>query len=294
MLATLLGWALWLAVAVVVVAAALVFGALPLAFRSHLRHKMEFEFDEFDPRDAPPPEPVWAWIKRCGLALEALDFEPWAYLHQRGMMPGIENYLVLYTHGPTGDIAAIISTRTEPPEDADGGEPAPHEGWIEHASDDPGVLAGGAQQHYLEFTTAFEGGVTVDTNNCAHPATNLAQPPWHRINQLAHLRDPGDLLAAHRLIARWQAAGRAVEVRHGHGPAGEMVAHDVLRIFEHQVDAGWFVRDEEAREFVPTTKGLYLMVWRNLPGLVGIRRRQAARRARMALARARAASSSAA
>jgi hypothetical protein len=198
-------------------------------------------------------------MRRAVHDLRSEGFEVVGNYTTKGSVPGSTAVMVLFIRRASGDFAEGFFVATQNKESY-------NEVWT--------VAIRTRFADGLEIATVSSPSATIFPVN---PTQDVINPYW--------IKDSRLLYAIHR--ARVEASGRAGQHRVLPPPGGEP---DFLRA-EHRrelrrvADAGYFWLDEPAGKYRPTLKGAYLMTWRLLWPLKGLRAAARRRKARRELQR---------
>ncbi len=227
-----------------------------LTFRQDANPKLEL----VDPQTALPGE-VQSYFSRCHEELAPLGFENVGTLFLPNQLPNVRALLALYVDrdAKTGAMPVVMYAQMG-------------DQWS-------------IQTQYVEFSTSFTDGSTVNTGNQNVPG---AFPVREGCISTLHpeLQSSSVLYEAHRAVLQTHRSGRQrvmnLDSKHG-GNVPAYIAGGMREEFEHAVNIGYLKLDQvgpppqprepspyqpprEANEsaFRPTIKGAYLMTWQEL------------------------------
>jgi hypothetical protein len=114
---------------------------------------------------------------------------------------------------------------------------------------------------YVEFSTLFDDGFVLDTNNSTTPSV-FARIPELAVHRIPHVRDAQSLLRIHRHLASREAHRRAVLPPQGREV--DAACEHIAAVLARQAALGYFYLDAASDRYRPTWKGACLMTWRLL------------------------------
>ncbi|MBV9850180.1 MAG: hypothetical protein JO250_10945 [Armatimonadetes bacterium] len=243
----------------------------PLIVRFNQRMSASPRFEPLDWTRV-PPEARQYLIENAGV-LEALGFQAAAYVASTGMTANVLPLLIISINRVTGEKAMTA---------------------VFYA------LSQGTARltaRYVEFTTWFADGRSLDTSNNS-TARAFASSPDHPLHRFPMVSEPAQLLAVHRRLSQQfeeeiENAPPAVTWHFTHRMAvtgtnrvlprpGEEVAElaeVVVASYDRQCHAGRLYLDAAAGAYRPTLRGAYLMTWGLLWPVTVLRRAVERRRA---------------
>ncbi len=224
------------AVAMLVVGWLILLAWLPIRVHDKLAIPAKPVFETVE--DSEVPEELRELYRRLRADLAEAGFEAIGWLRTEDLSPDQVTLMGLVRH----DDERVIGLA----------------GGVARATDTGLVL----DDSYLELSTELLDGRELTTNNSDASGT-LHPRPDRLIASFVEIDDPLELYRRH--LERLRALGT---VARSPLPApGELIAHlesDSVKVFEGQVEAGYFLRDDESRTFRVTWKGAIMMSWKHV------------------------------
>ena len=202
----------------------------PVLVYSRNRQQVHPTFHEFNPQQPPMQLPQDYFdnieeMKRLGFALIS-------HLYQDNQTPGVHSCITLFTNRNefTGAIVVYMCTENLAP------------------------------LSYVEFSTEFDDGSEINTNNIENPGV-FANIPAKLEYAVPHVKKVMDLYHIHQglLLANSKTSRRKLPV-----PGQEVndLCTGMSRDLERQADRGYFRPDPTTDKYRPTIKGALLMTWK--------------------------------
>jgi hypothetical protein len=187
------------------------------------------------------PQDVLGFLAHQTAELTALGFEPAGYFSVRGVMAGTDavTYAALLVDADAGDMVGAFAIRQS---------------------------AGGAstiKNHYVEFTTEFSDGSSVETGNTSE-LSSFRYGEDKDVLYFPHVRDLRKLHALHGARVR-EHRGTQETVLPPTDGAGRDLVDGIVRDLERQVAFGDMYREAASGLYRPTVKGAYRMTWQLMP-----------------------------
>ncbi len=187
--------------------------------------------------------------------IQGLDFDEPVYLHLSDLVPNVSADFTIHPDSRRGDMAGTFVF------------------WKEETGEKKMAV------QYIEFSTRFNDGRSVITNNNSQLAT-YPEIPEKTVYSFPDVIDPQKLFRLHCLLLDRKP-----------NQTGKVAPPDRDRIIEHmneyfhtegdrKVEMGLLYIDREKDAYRPTIKGAYLMTWSLLWPVTSIRRALIRRRAR--------------
>ncbi len=252
------GW-LWLAVPLAL--AIFFYGGLPLLIYLTFKNEAQPTLKPFVPSDPTLPLQVREHFKNACDELMPLGFEYVIGLRLPQMSDNVMAILIVLVNREASDAAAAISIYSKA-----------NEFWD-------------LQTSYVEYSTRFQSGVTVNTQN----STALsAFPPAEQTQnyRFPTVRDARRLYEVHqRLLNEQNLAAKVLRLDQEFG--GDAVAFVRAGLHQEMVDAakdGYLYLTSDSKSFRATIKGALLMTWQELFPCKQLRRLYRDRQAKQKLA----------
>jgi len=252
------GW-LWLAIPLGLVL--LAYGGLPLLIYATFKNEAHATLQTFVPSDPTLPHLVREHFKNACDELMPLGFEYVTGMRLPQMTVNVMAIMIVLVNRRAGDAAAAIS--------------------IYAKSDEVWDL----QTSYVEYSTAFRSGVTINTQNSTAMS---AFPPLEESenHRFPSVRDARQLYQVHQqLLSRQHAATKIMRLdEEFDGDAVAFVRAVMRREMEGAAADGYLYLTSDSKYFRATLKGAYLMTWQELFPFKQIRRARRDRQAQQQLA----------
>ena len=191
------------------------------------------------------PRAVLTYLKDMSERLESAGFTLVGCMSMQQQTTGVTPYFALLIHRLAGDKAMACAIYTEA----------------------EGVMSLGTR--YVEFSTRYEDGRMIDTNNSAALDAFRAVPE-KTVNKFPTVEDPLELYALHQEIMR-EFAPSARKVLPDEGAELDYLANVLIEDYERQCRLGMLYLDPAAAAYRPTMKGALLMTWGLLPPMKQVR-----------------------
>ena len=203
------------------------------------------------------PRAVLTYLKDMSERLESAGFMLVGCMSMQQQTTGVTPYFALLIHRLAGDKAMACAIYTEA----------------------EGVISLGTR--YVEFSTRYEDGRMIDTNNSA-ALDAFRSVPEKTVTKFPTVDDPLDLYALHQEVMREVAPG-AKKVLPDEGAEVDYLSNVLIEDYERQCRLGMLYLDRAAAAYRPTMKGALLMTWGLLPPMKQIRSLQMNRAAKRRL-----------
>ncbi|MDP6468155.1 MAG: hypothetical protein QF918_10470 [Pirellulaceae bacterium] len=250
----------WIWLAIPIGLAALIYGGGPLLILLIFKNEAQPTLQPFEPSDQSLPLLVREHFKNACDELMPLGFEYIAGMRLPQMTDNVMAIMIMLVNRSAGDAAAAIS--------------------IYAKSDEVWDL----QTSYVEYSTSFRSGVTVNTQNSTAIS---AFPPLAECKnyRFSSIRDARQLYQVHeRLLSEQNASPKLMRLDEEYD--GDAVAFVRAVLHREMVGAasdGYLYLTADSKYFRATLKGAYLMTWQELCPIKQIRRSSRDRQARQQL-----------
>jgi hypothetical protein len=243
------GW-LWVAVAIV---AAIYLGA-PLMILATLRVNPSPDVTPLT-QDGLPKD-VLGFLARQTAELKALGFEPAGYFSLKNVTvgTGAATYTAIHVDRDAGDMAGAFAIR----QSAGAGSTI--------------------KNQYVEFTTDFADGSSVDTGNTSE-LSSFRYGEDKDVLYFPHVQDLSRLCALHRARVSEFGRGREKALPPADGLAQHLV-DAIRRDLERQAAFGDMYPESTSGIYRATVKGAYRMTWQLMPPMGGINKARQRAKAR--------------
>lgn len=244
-----------IALAIVAGVLALYLVGAPMLVRLLFRKPAEPGFVEIQAEDALVPESVLDTFHVAHAALDPLGFVPVSHLRFDPEADLMDAYAMILAHPVNRDLAMVLDS------------------------------VGPVGLHQIEFSTEFENGTEINTNNGPQLPLNVVIKPDKEVFWFPDIQDPAELYRAHAALcsARTSAAKKPI-------PAGyellENIRKSMREDYEHAVQRGIFRFDPEDHAYTLTTTGAYRLTWPNMFPLSAVYKTRRRNQDRRALTRA--------
>ncbi len=212
------------------------------------------ELDELSLDDPTIPREVKNYVLPAIQQVKQDGFEVLGVYFIGSLVPNVRCFAVLLGNRPAQDKALLAATYAETP---------------------AGIKL---QQTHIEYSTRFDDGTVVDTNN-SEELSAFKRPPEQRIVSLPWVKDVRRLYRVHRAVIEREHSEKRKAWRLG-ADVAVFLREALIEENTKQLATGYLYRDA-AGDFRPTVKGALMMTWKNLPPFTQIlkaRRNQAGQR----------------
>jgi hypothetical protein len=202
------------------------------------------------------PDDVLDFLARQTVELTALGFEPAGCFSLHGVMAGTAavTYMAMHMNRASGDSVGAFAIRQR-------------------------TAAGSVMKnHYVEFSTDFSDGSSVETGNTSELGS-FRFTEEKDVLYFPHVRDVSRLHALHRARLA-EHRGAQEKVLPPPDGLGQDLVDGIVRDLERQVGFGDMYRDSPSGLYRPTVKGAYRMTWQLMPPMGWINRLRQRRRGR--------------
>ena len=191
------------------------------------------------------PRAVLKYLKDMSERLESIGFHLVGCMSMPQQTTNVLPYFALLVNPSSGDKAMVCVIHGQ----ADG--------------------ATSLQTQYVEFSTRYEDGRIVDTNNSA-VLDALKAVPEKTVNKFPSVDDPLQLYTLHQQ-AMTEVAPHGKKVLPPEGGEVDYLSSALVEDYERQCSLGMLYLDRAAAAYRPTLKGAFLMTWGMLPPMKQIR-----------------------
>lgn len=205
----------------------------PLLVRLLFRKPAEPGFYEIQPEDALIPEDVLGTFQFAHAALDPLGFLPVCHIRFDPEADLMDAYAMIMVHPPNRDMVMVLD------------------------------CVGPVSLQQLEFSTEFENGAEINTNNGPQLPLNAVMKSDKQVYWFPDIDDPAELYRAHTALcaARTSAARKVL-------PTGNALLENIRRgmreDYEHAVKHGIFRFNTEDHSYTLTLRGAYHLSWPNM------------------------------
>jgi hypothetical protein len=181
------------------------------------------------------PEEAAAYLYGTTNALLNVGFIPAAYLSMPDQVPNVRTYLVMLVNRAEGDKAMVTQMYA--------------------------TTTGAARlaTSYLEFSTRFENGQSIETLN-SDTLNSFKAGADEVKTQAPAVKDPQELYRLHQYMMEKRARGGA-KVVYDEGQEIPYLCRVIVESYEQQVRFGWLSLSRSEEVYRPTWKGAFLMTW---------------------------------
>jgi hypothetical protein len=248
----------------------LVYAGLPVLIHQTLKQPAQPQVLPF-PLDHPGlPKEVACQFQTVIDQLRPAGFEPVTGLALPNALSTVKRIVLVLVNRPAKDSAYAMVTY--------GGTAAA----AETAASAPPPI----RSFCVEIVSRFRLGPVLHTANGTSDISVFAPRPRHTINRFPQVEDAGRLYVLHQaLVARSGLRDKAFRLdEEFHGDAAAAAAAFMVEELEDQVGTGYMYLSPEEKIYRPTWKGAFLMTWKLLWPVKGMRRAARERKARQLLA----------
>jgi hypothetical protein len=231
-----------------VIAASFIGG--PVLIRFSTRMKARPRLDELEASELSPA--VAEFLYATANTLRQDGFVPEAYFAMPDGAKEINTYLIMLTNRSAGDMAMVTAMLSQMPNNLDQ-----------------------AVNLYVEFSTEYENGTTVDTSNTHQPSVFI-RPRWKHKKEIPQIKDVHLLYEIHRyLLSHYESDfSDRRKIVYPEGKVATSLLDGIEQDFERQKQYGLVFRSVEDGEayYRPTWFGAFWMTWPLLFPVINLRR----------------------